>query len=241
MLFPNRYQDQGLDLDRGPSDEGRSSDAERRQPPVNIVPSVMIVWGMFFLHIIADPSHAETIRIPIASSQDDAEQQLGPDTSGYDSSDLELGTQILPFNLGTWRQSVGLRFLDIGIPPGSTISSASIQFMVDEPSSMDTSLRIYGELAANSAPFTSVDGDITDRARTNSVLWNSIPPWTNEGVSGPEQQTSDLAAIVQEIIDQPGWATGNAMTFIIDPEPIDNNTSFRVAKAFDEASGNPSF
>ena len=242
MLFPNRYQSQSLDVGSSPSDADRwCANADRCQTSVNIVPNIMVVWGMLCLHIIVDPSRAETITMPIASAQDDVEELLGEDLVSFDSSDLELGTQILPFNLGTFRQSVGLRFLDIGIPPGSTISSASIQFMVDEPSSVDTSLRIYGELAPNSAPFMEVTGNVTDRAGTNSVLWSDIPPWTNEGDSGPEQQTPDLAAIVQDIINQPGWAAGNAMTFVIDPEPIDNNTSFRVAKAFDEASGNPNF
>ena len=165
-ILTNRNQRQSLKLGKGPSDEARwAANDERRQSPLNIVPAVLAVCGILCPQIIGDPCHAERLSIPIARSQDDVKELLGEDFVGLDSSDLELGTQILPFNLGTWRQSVGLRFLDIGIPPGSTISNASIQFMVDEPSTVDTSLLIYGELAPDSAPFRDVGGNVTDRVR----------------------------------------------------------------------------
>jgi hypothetical protein len=37
------------------------------------------------------------------------------------------------------------------------------------------------------------------------------------GTAGPDQRTPDLKSIVQHIVDLPGWAPGNAMTFFIDP------------------------
>ena len=33
--------------------------------------------------------------------------------------------------------------------------------------------------------------------------------------AGPEQRTPDLAAVLQEIVDHPGWAAGNALAILI--------------------------
>lgn len=184
-------------------------------------------------------ARADALSVAIATIEDDMEESLEDNTTfDIGSSDLELGTEGPPEP----RQAVGLRFLNIGIPPQSTISSASIQFMVDEADDEDTTVRIYGELSPNSGPFTLVPSDISGRPRTtNSVLWSDIPLWTNEGDSGPDQLTPDLSALVQEIIDQPSWAMGNAMTFVILPDPIDDNTGERTAISFDKAMGNPAF
>jgi hypothetical protein len=181
---------------------------------------------------------AETIQVPIAAILDDLEESLETGVIDIASSDLELGTEGPPNN----RQAVGLRFVDIGIPAGSTISSASIQFMVDESDDEATSVRIFGELAVNSEPFMDEASNITSRTRTNnSVLWSDIPVWTNEGDSGPDQLTPDLATLVQEIVDQPGWAAGNAMSFVVLPDPIEDNMGERTAISFDKSSGDANF
>jgi hypothetical protein len=73
------------------------------------------------------------------------------------------------------------------------------------------------------------------------VLWDDIPVWTVPGQSGPDQRTPNLASIIQEIVNQPGWASGNALSIFIAPDPIDDNTMERTASAFEEnaATSNP--
>ena len=44
--------------------------------------------------------------------------------------------------------------------------------------------------------------------------------------SGPEQQTPDLSAVVQEVVDRVGWANGNAMAFMM------SGTGKRTAEAY---------
>ena len=51
-----------------------------------------------------------------------------------------------------------------------------------------------------------------------------VPP------KGSAQKTPDLASIVQEVIDRPGWTSGNAMAFII------TGSGTRVAAAFENSS-----
>jgi len=43
---------------------------------------------------------------------------------------------------------------------------------------------------------------------------NEIPDWSPRE-AGTTQTTPDLASLVQEVIDKPGWAPGNGMAFII--------------------------
>ncbi len=201
-------------------------------------PTLMLLCGLFCLGVCVAPSAADTISVAIAADMDDVEENLDNGSFDQPSSDLELGTEGPPVG----RQSVGMRFLNIGIPNGATINSAHIQFMVDESDDEVTNVRITGELSPNSAPFELTPLNISSRTRTsNSVVWNNIPLWTNEGDSGPDQRTPDISSIVQEIIGQPGWVAGNVMTFIIEPDPISYADGERTAISFEKASGNPNF
>ena len=44
-------------------------------------------------------------------------------------------------------------------------------------------------------------------------LERSPQPW-NLGEAGDNQKTPDLAAIVQEIVNRPGWQSGNSLYFM---------------------------
>ena len=47
------------------------------------------------------------------------------------------------------------------------------------------------------------------------------------GAAGAGQQTTDLAAVVQEIVDQGGWSASNSMAFLI------SGSGLRTAEAYD--------
>ena len=179
---------------------------------------------------------ADTIQIRVADGIDDAEEHLtdvDPDDAfriDLTSSDLELGGE----SSGTDLQEIGIRFRDVGIPAGSIIQSASIQFTVDETDDEDTSLRIFGELNANPAAYTTDAFDITGRDKTVSFVdWSNIPIWDTEGVAGPDQLTPDLASVVQEIVNLGGWAEGDSLAFMFAPNPGGE----RTAESFDGDAG----
>src|SRR5262245_30745951 len=181
-------------------------------------PALAAALGML---LAVGQARADSLSIPIAAALDDHEESLVDGSMDADSSDLELNTEGPPDN----PQAVGMRFLNVGIPAGSTITSAWVQFMVDEADDEDTSVRIYGELTANSKQFSHSASNITPRTTpSSSVVWADIPLWTTEGVSGPDQRTPDISAVIQEIVNQGGWASGNALSVIIVPEPITDNT-----------------
>lgn len=158
---------------------------------------------------------ADTIEIRVSDGNDDSEEHLTEGNSiDITSSDLELGAE----GGGSDTQEIGIRFQGLDIAPLSTINSAHVQFTVDETDNEPTSVIISGELSPNAAMFSTTTGDITARTKTSaSVAWNDIPNWSVEGEAGPDQRTPDLSAVIQEIIDQPGWAAGNALALIISP------------------------
>jgi pectate lyase len=129
---------------------------------------------------------------------------------------------------------VGIRFNGVSVPPGAAILEAHIQFQVDETGSGATSLILEGEAVDTAAPFLAATGDISARPSTAAyVAWSPVP-WLTVGEAGPDQQTPDLSPILQEIVDRPGWSSGNALVVIL------TGTGKRVAEAFDgDVNGAP--
>ena len=112
-------------------------------------------------------------------------------------------------------QVVGVVFPSVDIPAGVTIAAASVIFDVDEvrPGQSDavTTATIYGELNANPAAPSNTGFDLSNRVPTAaSVTWQPEPSVAVHD----ELITPDIANIVQEIIDLPGWAAGNPMSIL---------------------------
>jgi hypothetical protein len=164
----------------------------------------------------------------VATSFDDAEESVATGNVKPGSSDLEFGAQ------GRKNQLVGMRFNDLNIPQGATITNASIQFKADETNSGTITLMIEGQATDNAPTFTRANNNILSRERTNAVVDWSPAPWTMVGEVGLDQQTSDISSIVQEIVDRSGWSSGNSLAIII------TGTGRRTAESFDgDAAGAP--
>jgi hypothetical protein len=160
----------------------------------------------------------------VAASSDDAEQR-GSGSMDLTSSDLELTTD------GSTVQTVGIRFDDLPVPAGATITNAYVRFVVDEVSTGSAQLQIAAQAADDPPTFTSASGNISSRPRTSaSVAW-APASWPTVGVAGPDQQTPDLSAVLQEVVGRPGWASGNAVVVVI------TGTGRRTAEAFDGSGG----
>ena len=165
--------------------------------------------------------------ISVATGSDDAEEKISGGAMATSSSDLEMVME-------TEEQIIGIRFQGVNIPNGATVENAYIQFTADESTSEATTLTIEGQAADNPGTFTSSNYNISSRSTTTaSVSWSSIPAWNTIGESGPNQQTTDLTAIVQEIVNRGGWSQGNSIVFII------SGSGKRVANSADLAGGTP--
>jgi hypothetical protein len=167
---------------------------------------------------------SQTLDVALNASSDDAEERDSSGKMSLNSSDLEITTT--PSAV----QTIGVRFTGVTVPKGATVTRAYIQFKVDEVDSIATNVTVYGQLSANPATFTTTARDVSSRPRTTGVAW-APPPWTTVGAAGPDQRTAELATVVQQVIGQSAWASGNAMAFVI------QGTGTRVAEAFDGTGG----
>ena len=89
---------------------------------------------------------------------------------------------------------------------------AQVEFYKRDVELLSASAEIWGELSANSPPFTGVAGEFGDRPATASkVIWN-LGSWSTAGVRDVESNTSDIVPILSEIISTPDWQSGNALS-----------------------------
>jgi hypothetical protein len=150
-----------------------------------------------------------TLDIPVSASSDDAEENITTGKIYRNSSDLELVDQ------EAHSQLVGMRFNGLTIPHGATITKAFVQFQTDETYSGTTNLIIQGQATGNALTFVNVNANISSRARTNATVNWAPVAWTTLGEAGVAQQTPDIASIIQEIVRQPEWLSGNSLALFI--------------------------
>lgn len=161
---------------------------------------------------------------------DAAEENVDTGAMYMTSSDLELMSD-------GHEQVVAIRFGPVNIPSGSTIYSASVQFAIDEvkaESNLPITIAIFAEASDDAAALTSADYDLSSRVPTESSrIWR--PPMATEAaggndyslcwelnhcaatpwsVVGAQVQSPNIAHILQEVIDRPGWVSGNSVAVL---------------------------
>jgi hypothetical protein len=133
--------------------------------------------------------------------------------------------------------NTALRFEGVRIPAGATITSAKLSFYPtnEVDSAHNLWINVYAEKSADSAPFNPSNYDSgrpDQRARTAAFIdhWlvrcnasctdmteydcpqRQLDCWDrNVAFTVPK----DLKAMVQEVVAQPGWAQGNALTLLL--------------------------
>lgn len=106
----------------------------------------------------------------------------------------------------------GVRFSGVTIPQGSNIISAKFTTYTYLGSVDDPHLTVYAHDTDNSSDFNTNAHIISteDRPRTTaSTAWNQ----DNVGVGW--QPTPDISNVVEEVTNRSGWASGNAITFLM--------------------------
>lgn len=163
------------------------------------------------------------INTRVNTSADDAEQR--DTTMNVTSTDLDM---VLDSSYEV-AQLVGIRFDSVNIPPAATILDANVQFRAEETTSGVAVLAIAAH-ATDDAPSFGVGADnISGRVTTGAVVWNP-PAWT-AGDAGVAQATPNIATIIQQIVNRPGWSAGNAIALVI------SGGGRRVADTFDGRPG----
>ena len=176
------------------------------------------------------------IDIPLAVAGDDVEEQTASG-SVVNNSDLEMPFESAGTTIGTVPQVIGLRYT-VPLAKGAKITKAYVEFTVDEikGGTQVVNLVIDGQLSANASAFaTTTTKDLTGRARTKAKVAWAVPNWTTVGA---KSQSADISAILNEIISQGGWASGNAIVLIFADDPSKPSAGVRAADAFEDQSTN---
>ena len=154
----------------------------------------------------------------VSSAEDDAGERIG-------SGRISLTGRVLDLDAD---RRVGLRFTGSDIPRGATITRAYLRFTAaNDGNSQPLRLEIYAE-AADGGPFQATPYHLRDRAAATraKVDW-SIDA---EVRTGDTIDTPNLAAIVQEIVDNPGWNPSGGeddMVFIVQSAAATGNPGER--------------
>jgi type IV pilus assembly protein PilY1 len=170
----------------------------------------------------------------VVASTDDCARRITPDywatvyveqfAGKYDGSNYKYGG--------------GMRFTVVTIPKNATIDNAKLTFIArssDNGSICKT--EISGEKIANALTFgTSADFDTRrNNSRTTAVVqWDSIGAW----VAGSTYDSPDITSIIQEIVNQATWASGNALVLFWDDfaNRSTGTDSVRSAKSYDQST-----
>ena len=173
------------------------------------------------------PALVQTAAATVADSADDAEQAAAG-TVTLNSTDLELVNDGAAGN-----QIVGLRFTNVAVPPGALIAGADVQFTADEAQSGATSLTLRAQAVDSAPPFAATANNLGSRVLTAAAASWAPAAWTTVGDRTALQRTPDLSGSIQEVVNRPGWTSGNALAILI------NGTGHRTADAFDKTDAVP--
>lgn len=147
-----------------------------------------------------------TLNLQVAASADDAYQASAGTTT---INDTYRGTT----NADRY---YGSRWQNVAIPRGSTINSAYEQLYF--VSGDDPRLDVTGEIG-DAAVFTTDAYNISSRAQTTAKV-----DWDADNVAAGFVQSPDLKSVLQEIVNDASWASGNDLV-LINKTTTGNNTT----------------
>jgi type IV pilus assembly protein PilY1 len=159
------------------------------------VPGGPILYPVTYIDTPVDPE--------VVSAIDKSTNDIEEYTNG--SGVLINGTVL---NLDV-NNTIGLRFENIIVPQGATVTSATVSLTSLSDDSDPVEIEVYAEAADNSQPYTNAADAVSSRASTgNFVSWLPGPWQTDQTYATP-----DLSGVVQEVVNRSGWCGGNAMSF----------------------------
>ncbi|HEY52699.1 MAG TPA: hypothetical protein G4N94_04505 [Caldilineae bacterium] len=125
----------------------------------------------------------------------------------------------------------GLRFRDVPIPHGATILEATISLhYADWLKGLPVFLSIRAEDVDTSHAFADSRPLASDRPTTSAGVDWAILQTPTDWFDAP-----DLTAVVQEVIDRPGWQAGNDLSIIIHNEATGSLFHYLDVLAYDNS------
>lgn len=167
---------------------------------------VYIPWNW-----LSHPDTTYPLRVD-PSIDDQIDNTVGDAWERNDDTNFTSGSsQLWVTQSNTAQKSSGFYYDAITIPAGATITAATITVYVFDASFDDMHSRVYMNNVDSALHFGAAeDPDVANRVlTTNSVAWDvdSIPiGWTT---------SPDFSVALQEVIDRPGWSSGNHICVLL--------------------------
>ena len=164
----------------------------------------LFVLALLLSLILIKPASAATSTFQVSSSSDDVNEDGSTYTSN--ATTIWLGN-------GSSKTScfTGLRFTNIAIPQGATITSAKLNVYSSQSQWVSISMSLAGELSLNSATFSSSSRPSQRTLTSQSVNSSSNVSWS----ANTWYLLDEMAPVVQQIVNQAGWQSGNSLSIII--------------------------
>jgi hypothetical protein len=120
------------------------------------------------------------------------------------------GAEWLGNGSSTTTSYAGIRFANVPIPRGSTITSARLQAYSSQSQWIRYSFSVTADAVGNSSAFSSASLP-SQRARTaNPVNHNDDVSWA----AGTWYTLDEMSAVIQAVVSRPDWQTGNSLSII---------------------------
>ncbi|WP_340680659.1 PilC/PilY family type IV pilus protein [Paraglaciecola sp.] len=137
----------------------------------------------------------------------------GDDDAYEISSTVNTTASTLKVSEGTSAVLLGLRYQNLNIPRGATITGAYLRFTSSAFNIGATDITFNAELVGNSATFSASSNNLSSRTKTaSSILWDTANDWP---ISGETISSPDLTSVIQEVVNQGTWCGGNALSLLI--------------------------
>jgi len=119
-----------------------------------------------------------------------------------------------------------VRFVNVTIPQGSTITNAYIRFTsYNSESGTAVNTNVYfNNVDDATAPTNATEFD--GLSLTSGVAWDGIAAWSD----GSQYDTVDIKSALQTVIDRVGWASGQAVTAVIKDDSSDSGAIRRPSQ-----------
>jgi len=190
------------------------------------------VAPVLFIEYEVDPARTgntacvqKSLQVTVENDNDDAEERASNGNMDRDDDTLELVYE------SNNKQVVGIRFASVPLPAGARIVSAHVDFTDRGAGSGNPTLTIVGQKALTPGSFADSKRNISSRVdsaseRTSTVTWSNIP----DPADGQTVTTPDLRTIFQDLVDQPGWTSGNPVVLVFEHQ---SGSGYRVFEARD--------
>ena len=110
------------------------------------------------------------------------------------------------------------RFVNVAVPQGAVINYAKLHWLISEQDSgtdNEITLTVEAEDSTNSSSAITSKTDYQNRTTTtNKRTWLATEEFDALDVDST-LDSPNIACVVQEIIDKPGWVSGNAMQLFV--------------------------